>query len=201
MSETAMRCCPNGYTCVANANYCTSSVKTATEVTLTGQQKVTTVPASPKRRAYALAINVRHQSTDLELFASATEGAATGMHTAKETGSEDTSDTSSESESESSGMPIGAKIAIGVIVPLVVIALCLFVFCFLRRKRAKAKEDMPQPSGPWVKPELDSSEVELTQQRIYDAKGPVKMPPHTYELPDSGVYYEMDNQQTTWVQK
>ncbi|KAK2759763.1 hypothetical protein FQN54_002497 [Arachnomyces sp. PD_36] len=201
MRETAIKCCAEGYTCIPGSNFCSSAVPSATEVTLTNQQKVTTVPASPKRVAYGLGLVVRHQSSDLELFASATEGGATAIHTASETGSGDnSSDTDSES-SESSGLPMGAKIAIGVIVPVVLIALFLIIFCFCRRKKANGKEDVPQPSGPWVKPELDSTEVELTEQRIYDSKGPVKMPPHTYELPNSTVYHEMDSRQHAWPQR
>ena len=183
-----MRCCPIGYECVHGVNYCGSRITTATEATFTNQQEVTTVSPLWNRKAFALAVYVRHQSTDLELFASATEGAATGMHTAVETAPANT-----DTSSGSSGLAIGAKIAIGVVVPVVVIALCLILFC-LWRKKTKPAEAIPQPSG-WVKPELDSTEVELTQQRIYDARGPMKMPPHMYELQDSGVRHEMDGQQ------
>lgn len=74
--------------------------------------------------------------------------------------------------------------------------LSLVIFWMCWKKRSKRKDELNQPSGPWVKPELDSSEVELTEQRKYDAKGPVKMPPRMYELPNTEVYYEMDSQQT-----
>lgn len=198
MSETAMRCCPVGYTCVKDFNWCTSPVTSATEATLTNQQKVTTVPASSSRKAYALAIYARHQSTDLELFASATEGATTSEHTAENTGGTSGDTSSGDTNSEETGLSSTAKIAIGVSVPVVIIVIALVIFWLCWKKRSKSKDELHQPSGPWVKPELDSTEVELTEQTKYDAKGPVKMPPNMYELPDNGVYYEMDGQQTGW---
>lgn len=188
-----MRCCPIGYTCVKDFNWCTSFITSATEATLTNQQKVTTVPASSSRKAYALAIYARHQSSDLEVFASATEGATTATHTAEKTGG---GTTSAGTSSESSGLSTTAKIAIGVGVPVAIIALSLVIFWMCWKKRSKLKDESLQPSGPWVKPELDSSEVELTEQRKYNAMGPVKMPPHMYELQNTEVHYEMDSQQT-----
>ncbi|KAK2768381.1 hypothetical protein FQN54_000236 [Arachnomyces sp. PD_36] len=195
-SETAMRCCPIDYACVPGVNYCSSTITSATEATFTDDgKKVTTVPPLWYRKAFALGVYVRHQSSDLELFASATEGAATGVHTAVETDPSN-ADTESDTNSKSTGLATGVKIAIGVVVPVVVIALCVLMFFFWRRRKSKKSQPdaTAQPPG-WVKPELDSSEVEPTMQRMYDSRGPVKMPPNMYELQDNGVYYEMEGQQ------
>jgi hypothetical protein len=182
-----MKCCPTSYTCMKDYNFCTSMATTAIEVTLTNPKVVTTVSAS-SRTVHAFPFIVRYKSSDKPFLGLAPQTAAPTSDDAQDNGG-----SPDEAFSNAGGLSPGAKIAIGVIVPVVIIIIALVVFCIFLKKRKKPTDEPPVPSGPWGKPELDSAEVELTEQRIYDAKGPMKIP-DAYELPNNAVYHEMDSQ-------
>lgn len=121
---------------------------------------------------------------------------STPTPTASETGPS-SNNAPSNSSSGSGGLSTGAKAAIGVVVPVAVIALLLGIFFFWRRKIRKLKEnDWPEPSTnssfrhSAAQPPTETS----TYYKHVDDKGRYMSPPR--ELDASPVPQELEGSKT-----
>ncbi|KAN0113234.1 hypothetical protein V8E51_006185 [Hyaloscypha variabilis] len=165
---TAVLCCPSGYEYFGNAGHqCITTVSTGAELVYVSNSvsdnvlvldtPATTTVTSSAYTVWGDGIPVWWQSSDLAAFTEPPKTTASSSSTipttstnrassstATSTSSGGSTPTSSLKPNYSSGLSSGAKIAVGVTIPVVVIAVVLGIFLFFRRRGkrgAKARHD------------------------------------------------------------
>ena len=138
---------------------------------------------------YAPMIEIRWQSSDRS------------AHTPTNTGSRSTSPPAQNSSSGSSGLSTGAKAAIGVVVPVAVIAILVGIFFFWRRKIKKLENnnnDWPAPGPSSAASFAQTSAHPQTETRSYykstDNRGRYMNPPG--ELDAAPAAQELEGSKT-----
>lgn len=192
--ETTHNCCPSGFT--VDTSLCRSAIRTTTteailyyqETRASENPQVFTVTANDI--VWATGIEVRFKDGDLSSTSGSSRAAETTTSettskteapNAAETGAEDTKgDTSAEGvagggtqdheshPSGNSGLSNGAKIGIGIGVPLAAIALGALAFLlWWRRRRAKTAAHPAHPAAH----ELGAPQMVMAEASGYDASG------------------------------
>jgi hypothetical protein len=131
-------------TCVSIDFSSTFSVLvTAASATTTSTQYYTNSGAG----IWADVIQVRYKSSDIiTATATSTNSASTSNPTGAS--STATSQSAQHTTKTKSGLSTGAKVAIGVVVPVVVLCALLFIGFFLYRRRRRLEQQKPSPVQP-----------------------------------------------------
>ena len=201
-SQTTVTCCPTynsdiSLSCVTGSTlsgawatlFCTwigPSQKTSLPLTFSGNGVTSTVMQDFKSPGGINAFGIRmvYQKTDIETTAKKTSATtatpSSDPTSATDSAATDDSSSSSSSSSDDNGLSTGAKAAIGVVIPLVVLALLAGVLLWRRRRRQRQRTQ----EGPLYKYEpaqaTPQPHAELHGEHVHEMQGspvnPVELP-------------------------
>lgn len=205
--ETAVGCCPSGYTCGSynHAQTCISVAQSGGSIpvvtcsngysqgysylTIPATETVSGMSSSSSRVGeydlssfvvYNPMVEIRWQSTDRSEPIAEQTASSKKTHTPSRTGS-NTPSKSTLVSSQSAGLSTGTKAAIGVVVPVAVIAVLGGIFFFWRRKIRKLK------SSEWPNPPTNSNDQGLDGSNQNEHR-PAEMRANERPDGDRGVY-------------